>query len=201
MKKYIQKQVIKEINKSSKVLDLGCGDGRLLEFLVNKKKVNAYGIDIKFDNIISCTQKGLSVFHGDLNEGLPGFSDNSFDTVILSQTLQQVQDPQLLLNEMLRVGKKGIVTFPNFAHYTVRFNLMFKGKAPKTKQLPYEWYDTPNIRVLSIKNFKELCKKLDIKIEKEIPIFSNMLERILLPNRLTNLLAREGMFVISKSTQ
>ncbi len=199
MKHYAQEQIITHVPLQSKVLDLGCGDGALLLKLNKIKKIKGYGIDILIENIVKCTEQGISVYHGDLNEGLPGFATHSYDIVILSQTLQQIEDPKMVLEEMLRVGQQGIVTFPNFAYWKVRLNLFLKGSAPKTKHLPYEWYNTPNIRVLSIADFKQLCHKLGIKIVKEIPIYTTSVQRQLFPKCLTNLFAPEGMFVIEKT--
>ena len=199
MKDYVHNQLASYIQPHSKVLDLGCGDGRLLHCLIQTKQIKGYGIDILIDNIVKCTKQEISVYHGDLNEGLPGFAPHSYDMVILSQTLQQIEDPKMVLEEMLRVGQQGIVIFPNFAYWKVRLNLLFNGSAPKTKHLPYEWYNTPNIRVLSIIDFKKLCRTLGIKIVKEIPIYTTSFQRLLFPKYLTNLFAPEGMFVIEKA--
>jgi len=198
MNNYIKNKLIEQVPPHSKVLDLGCGDGDLLHTLKKQKQTSGYGIDIAISNIIECTRKGISVYHGNLNEGLPGFASQSYDIVILSQTLQQIEDPKTLLLEMLRVGKQGIVTFPNFAYWKVRLHLLRHGIAPKTKQLPYEWYNTPNIRVLSIADFKQLCQSVGIKIVKEIPLYTTSMKRLMLPKCLTNLLAPEGMFIIEK---
>lgn len=189
------KQIFKLIPKHAKVLDLGCGDGRILEILKRQKKCDVYGIDIDFKNIVTCVQKGLSVFHGNIDEGLSEFPDKCFDYVIISETIQQVQKPLYVISEMLRVGQKAIVTFPNFGHWSIRYQIL-KGVAPNTKTLPYQWFDTPNIRVLSIKDFRNLCKQNGFKIIKEVP-----LRPIQIPflSRLTsNLLAKRGMFILQK---
>ena len=155
------------IEKNAQVLDLGCGDGTLLKMLKNKG-ICARGIDISQSNIVKCLEKGLSVFQGDIDEGLMGYSDKSYDYVILNQTLQLTEKPDYVINEMLRTGKKIFVSFPNFGYWRIRFYLFFKGKMPKSNILPFEWYDTPNIHLLTIRDFLEFAKKNNIKIEKKI---------------------------------
>ncbi len=185
------------IEEKSKVLDLGCGDGDLLYYLKLNKKVIPYGVEISEKGIMRCIEKGVSVFQGDIDEGLSDFKSKSFDYVILSQTLQVTKKPYLVLKEMLRVGKKCIVSFPNFGYYRIRFYLLLKGRMPKVKFLPYEWYDTPNIHHLTIKDFYDFCKKNNIKILKRF--FSNKIEE---KNRLIrlfpNLFAQYGIFLITK---
>ncbi len=162
--------IAKWIEPESRVLDLGCGDGTLLEYLIRNKKVKATGVNIDQEEIISCAAKGISVIQQDLNEPLANFKDQSYDYVILSQTLQVVHHPDRIMQEILRVGKYALVSFPNFAYYRMRFGLFFGGKMPKTKTLPWKWYDTPNIHHLTLKDFRNFCKKHDIKILKEYHI-------------------------------
>ena len=150
----------------SKILDLGCGNGALIDFLRKQKQCMGYGVDIRYENIIECTKRCIPVYQGNLDEGLSAFADHSYDVVILSQTLQQVKRPLYVINEMLRVGKKGIVSFPNFAHWRTRMQLL-SGNIPKTPSLPYSWAETPNIRVISIGAFRETCATHHIKILKE----------------------------------
>jgi methionine biosynthesis protein MetW len=188
----MRNKIISFIPPHSKILDLGCGNGELLTVLKTSKKCHCYGVDINYDNIISCTQRGISVFQGNLDEGLSGFSDQSYDVVILSQTLQQVQRPLFVIEEMLRVGKMAIVTFPNFAHWKTRLQLFF-GKIPQTKTLPYFWYDTPNIRVISIDSFRTLCDEKNIEIVKE----NHVTPIAIVPN----LLATRGVFLIEKANE
>ncbi len=152
-------RIIDCIDPHSKVLDLGCGDGALLHAMAQQKQVTCYGIEIDFENILACVGRGISVFQGDINEGLHEFSNHSYDYVILSHTLQQIHKPLFVISEMLRVGKKAIVSFPNFGYWSIRLQLLLRGKTPKSKSLPYEWYDTPNIRVLTIQDFKAMCKR------------------------------------------
>jgi methionine biosynthesis protein MetW len=159
------------IDKGSSVLDLGCANGELIELLINSKNVSAQGVEISESGISECIKKGLSVYHGDIDEGLADFHDQSFDYVILSQTLQEVYNPALVMKEILRVGKKAIVSFPNFSYWKVRTNLFFKGSAFKNKYESYLWYDSPHINLITIKDFRAYCNNNNIEILMEIPIF------------------------------
>lgn len=159
--------ILQTIPEGSTVLDLGCGDGSLLLQLCQQKKCHGYGVELKTEHVLSCTEKGVPVYHGDINDGLPEFSDQSFDFVVLSQTLQVVKNPILLLKEMVRVGRQTLVIFPNFAYFKNRIKLL-SGTAPKSKNLPHEWYDTPNIRVITISDFKRATDKNDIEIYKDL---------------------------------
>jgi methionine biosynthesis protein MetW len=161
------------IEAGSSVLDLGCGDGRLLYYLIKNKKVSGMGIEIDPQRMVSCIEKGIPVIEHDLNEKFEELGDQTYDYVILSQTIQEVLHPDLLIEEILRVGKYGIITFPNFGYYRVRLSLLFSGKMPKSKTLPYEWYDTPNIHLLTFEDFKNFCKKRGIKIIHTFYIIGN----------------------------
>ncbi len=152
------------IASDSRVLDLGCGDGELLQYLVEHKAVRGLGVEIDADNITHCIGKGLNVIEQDIDQGLTNFSDNSFDTVLLTQTLQAVHRPDFVLQEMLRVGKECIITFPNFGHWQARWHLMLRGKMPVSKFMPFEWYNTPNIHFCTVKDFEALCEKHNIRI-------------------------------------
>jgi methionine biosynthesis protein MetW len=157
--------IVSLIESGSSVLDLGCGDGELLAVLKKEKNVmRSQGIEIDEQAIYRCVARGLSVFHGDIDSGLAEYADKSFDYVILNQTFQQVKKPDVVLGEALRVGRKVIVGFPNFAHYKARYHLAILGRAPITRSLPYEWYDTPNIHFLSIADFRDYCRKREIQI-------------------------------------
>jgi methionine biosynthesis protein MetW len=197
MKPY-QTIVYDHIHAGERVIDLGCGTGQLLKELRHKKHCDGYGIDQAFDNVVQAIKEGLPVYHGDVLEGIRPFDDQVFDVAILSQTLQQVLHPEQLLLEMTRIAKRVIITFPNFGHWRVRMHLCLKGVSPKTSQLPYDWYDTPNIRVITIQEFRELCHRLNMTIIREIPSVTSPINRLIFPLRLTNLFAEKGIFVIQK---
>ena len=158
------------IGKNSRVLDLGCGEGELLMYLQTHKQVMGSGIDNREENVLKCIEKGLSVIQGDINTEVEDYPDLSFDYVILSQTLQQVYAPSELIRSLLRIGKKVIVSFPNFSHWRARLQLLFTGYAPVTAQLTYEWYNTPNIRVITLKDFRKYAKKIGFDIIKQAAI-------------------------------
>ena len=153
------------IKADTKVLDLGCGDGTLLAYLRDQRKVLGYGLEIDRFNIEACVEKNINVIQANLNDGLKAyFADNSFDCVIMSQTLQATEQPDLLIEEMLRVGDEGIVTFPNMAHWSARLQLGLKGIMPVTKNLPNQWFNTPNVHLCTLNDFEVLCQKHDIQI-------------------------------------
>lgn len=181
------------VERGSSVLDLGCGDGELMELLIRERGVMARGVEISEEGVYRCIARGLSVHHGDLDEGLEDYPDEAFDYVILSQTLQAVRKPKLVLEEMLRVGHLGIVTFPNFAYWRSRLDLGLRGRMPVTNDLPYEWYDTPNIHLTTIKDFLRLCHDGHISVEQVIYLSGD--RRVTL---LPNLLARTALFAVKK---
>lgn len=187
------------IEPNSTVLDLGCGEGHLLHDLVEHKQVIGTGIEHSEDRVAECISKGLSVIHGDINEEIVDYPDNSFDYVILSQTLQQVYEPVTLLQHLLRIGNKGIVSFPNFSHWRSRLQLLYSGHAPVTKQLPYEWYNTPNIRVITIKDFRKFSKEVGFKIDREAAVDNSSRSRSgKIIEFLPHLRATYGIFIIGK---
>ena len=186
------------IEQGAKVLDLGCGEGTLLKMLSDKKNCNGVGIEINQQNAIKSIEKGLSIIQGDLLEWLQNFSDDEYDYVILNQTLQSTEKPDLVIEEMLRVGKKAVVSFPNFGYWRVRFYLFFNGKMPKSNILPFEWYDTPNIHLLTLNDFFEFCKKRNIKILDSIYMKRAKDFKNLFIKTMTNLFTEEAIFVISK---
>lgn len=152
------------IQQGSRILDLGCGDGTLLKFLIDTKQVQGYGLEIDAAQINTCIDKGLNVIEQNLDRGLGNFTDKSFDTVLMTQALQTLHFPHLVLDEMLRVGKECIVTFPNFGHWKARFYLATRGRMPVSDLLPYEWYDTPNIHFCTFNDFEVLCRERNIKV-------------------------------------
>jgi len=187
------KVILDLINPQSTVLDLGCGAGDLLYLLVKEKKSRVQGIEIDDQAIYKCVAKGLNVFHGDIDTGLTEFRNKSFDYVILNQSMQQILHVDKVLTDALRVGKKVIVGIPNFAYYKSRLQMFFKGRAPVTASLPYQWYETPNLHFLSIIDFRNYCRAKQIKIEHSICIG----EKKKIPF-LSNLFAQTGIFLISK---
>lgn len=188
------------IEPGSKVLDLGCGEGDLLHFLKRNKQVTGTGIERGESKVAQCIEKGLSVLQGDINQEVLDYPDHTFDYVILSQTLQQVYDPANLLQSLLRIGTKGIVSFPNFSHWRSRFQLLLTGYAPITKQLPYEWYDTPNIRVITLKDFRKFSKEVGFKVLKEVAINTNSQDRRgKIVEFYPNIRATYGIFMIGKA--
>ncbi len=156
--------IAKIIEPYSKVLDLGCGDGELLAYLIKEKGIKAQGIEVSEEAIYKCVEKGVNVFHGDMESGLGWYSDKSFDYVIMNQSMQEMKNVDFVIKEALRVGKKVIVGFPNFAYIKARLDIFFYGKAPLTESLPYTWYNTPNIHFFSIKDFEEYCRSKGIKV-------------------------------------
>ena len=153
------------IAPDSRVLDLGCGDGTLLDSLQQQRNVDGYGLEINPENIVACVKKGVNVIQSDLDEGLRDyFAENSFDYVVMTQTLQAMYYPTRLLRDMLNVGKEGIITFPNFGHWKSRWQIAVGGHMPVSRSLPNEWFNTPNIHLCTLNDFESLCNRLDIEI-------------------------------------
>ena len=188
-------EIVKLVEPGSSVLDLGCGDGALLARLIAAKRVRGRGVELRESMIIESISKGISVFQGDLDEGLRDYASGSYDYVILNQTLQVVHRPMLLLAEMLRVGKRVIVSFPNFGYYRVRLQLLVSGRMPVTSDLPYSWYDTPNIHLCTRNDFIDYCAAGGVTILREIDIG----RRRTISRRLANWLAAEVLFVLSSA--
>jgi methionine biosynthesis protein MetW len=187
------------IEKNTRVLDVGCGDGTLMEFLQNNKEIDIRGIEISKENSQQCVGKGLTVIEGDAEKDLSQFPDASFDFVILSQTLQAFLNPEIVIKELLRVGKKAIVTVPNFGFWKVRLHLLLKGTMPITKNLPDEWYNTPNLHMCTIKDFCKFCHERDIKLDKALALHNDKTSSINETNlNIKNLSAELGIFLIEK---
>jgi len=182
----------------ARVLDLGCGDGALLERLIRDKGADAHGIEVDEEAVRQCIRRGVPVYHGDMLEGMKMFRDGTFDCVVLSQTLQQALRPAAVVEEMLRVGRRGIISFPNFGHWRVRLQLLFSGRAPVTRSLPYAWHDTPNLRVLTLKDFRDFCRERRLRIADSI-YFSGTYRKI--PPLAANLLAATAVFIIERDDQ
>ena len=152
------------IRPESEILDLGCGEGELLSYLKTEKNVHGYGLEINPEKLTACIRNGVNVIEQNLDNGLSNFEDQSIDTVVMTQALQAVQRPDELLDEMLRIGKEAIVTFPNFGYWKTRFYLLLKGRMPMSDTLPYNWYDTPNIHMCTFRDFEILCLEKGIRI-------------------------------------
>ena len=187
------------ITGGSKVLDVGCDDGTLMEYLKETKDVNIRGIEISKQKVQTCISKGLTVIEGNAEYDLKQFPDNSFDYVVLGQTLQAFINPEIVIRELLRVGKKAVVTIPNFGHWKVRFNLLFKGTMPVTQTLPNDWYNTPNIHMCTIRDFFVFSKKIDFKIFKSLALMNKKVSSINSSNLfIKNLFSELGIFLIEK---
>jgi methionine biosynthesis protein MetW len=179
------------VEQRSRVLDLGCGEGELLAWLVENKGVLARGVEISAIKVRKAIGRGVSAYQGDIDEGLADYPDSAFDYVILSQTLQETRAPLQVMKEMLRVGRRAIVSFPNFGHWTMRRAMLFTGQAPKTKLFPYDWYNSPNIHFLSINDFEDLCRSSGFPIEKRY--FLSGATRV---TWLPNLMAQTAVFLL-----
>jgi methionine biosynthesis protein MetW len=187
------------VEKNTRVLDVGCGDGTLMEFLKNNKHIDIRGIEISKNKVQKCIEKGLTVIEGDAEKELAQFPDSSFDYVILSQTLQAFLDPEKVISELLRIGKKAIVTIPNFGYWKVRLHLLIKGSMPITRTLPDEWYNTPNIHLCTIKDFVFFSKAKNFKLSKSIALKNNQLSDIKNSNlNIKNLSSNLGIFLIER---
>ena len=187
------------LEENTRILDVGCDDGTLMEFLKKNKNVNIRGIEISKEKVQTCISKGLTVIEGNAEFDLKQFPDNSFDYVVLGQTLQAFINPEVVIKELLRVGNKAIVTIPNFGHWKVRLNLLIKGTMPVTQSLPHEWYNTPNIHMCTIKDFFIFAKKLDFKIFKSLALVNKKVSNINNTNLFfKNLFSELGIFLIEK---
>ena len=199
MTKILRNDLIKISNliqKDEKVLDVGCGDGNLIYYLSKNRNVNCRGIEITLKGVGSCLEKGLSVVQGDANFDLEDYPDNSFSTVILSQTIQAMIYPERVIENLIRIGKRAIISFPNFGFWKVRKDFLFSGKMPKNKILPFDWYDTPNIHLCSYKDFSDFFKKKKISVDEFYCLDENGND--IKKNYFTNLLTFQVIFCVSK---
>ena len=187
------------IENNTRVLDVGCGDGTLMKYLKDEKNVDTRGLEISKNNVQNCTSKGLSVIEGNAEKDLHQFPNLSFDYVILSQTLQAFYNPEKVIDDLLRVANKAIVTIPNFGHWKVRIHLLLKGTMPVTKNLPNEWYNTPNLHMCTIKDFFNFCSKKKIELYKSIALSGEKTSTINTGNiNIKNLSSELGIFLIKK---
>ena len=193
-------KIISEIiKKNTRVLDVGCGDGTLMKFLKENKNVDARGFEISKTKAQNCIGKGLTVIEGDAEKDLKQFPNSSFDYAVLSQTLQAFYNPEKVIDDLLRVSKKAIVTIPNFGFWKIRLHLLLKGTMPITKNLPDEWYNTPNLHMCSIKDFFNFCSKKNIKLDQSIALNNEKTSSINTGNlNLKNLSSELGIFLIEK---
>ena len=193
------KIIANSIQREKSILDVGCGDGELMKFIFENISKKIRGLEISKDNVQKCIQKGLTVIEGNAEIDLQQFPNNSFDYVILSQTLQAFLNPEKVISDLLRIGKTSIVTIPNFGFWKVRFNLLFKGTMPVTKTLPNEWYNTPNLHMCSIKDFVNFCNNRKINLFKSLALTNNKVSSINKFNlNFKNLTSELGIFLIEK---
>jgi len=187
------------IEPGSRVLDVGCGDGTLLQMLTNIKDVDARGVELSQTGVNACVARGLSVIQGDADADLPAYPDQAFDYVILSQTIQATRKPKSVLDELLRIGRRVIVSFPNFGYWKVRLHLMMSGRMPMTDLLDQPWYETPNIHLCTIRDFVTMCEGMNVKIENAYARRGNRIKlRFSKPGMLANLIADEAIFILSR---
>jgi methionine biosynthesis protein MetW len=187
------------VEPGSRVLDVGCGDGDLLTLLRDRKGVDGRGIELSREGVNACLAKGLPVIQGDADTDLADYPDDAFDYVILSQTIQATRQPKVVLEHLLRIGRRAIVSFPNFGHWRVRVDLALKGRMPVTDNLPYSWYDTPNIHFCTIRDFVELCREVGAQMEKAVALNAGGRPmQVSLPWWVWNLLGDQGVFLLKR---
>ncbi len=189
------KLLLQQVKRDSRVVDFGCGDGRLLAKLRDEHGCEVQGVDVDPEHLLAALERGVPVVRANLDAGLSEFPSQSFDFAVLSQTLQQVQRPQFVLEEMLRIARRGLVVVPNFGYWQVRFQVLWQGRAPVTESLPYEWYNSPNIHFMTMRDFRDLCQKQNIRIITEVPI----IKRQACPDAwAANLRAESALYVLER---
>ena len=187
------------VEPGSRVLDVGCGDGALLRILAETRQVDGRGIELSQSGVNQCVARGLSVVQGDADTDLVNYPDDAFDFAILSQTIQATHRPREVLDQLLRIGRRAIVSFPNFGHWNIRRQLVFKGRMPVTKNLSYAWHDTPNIHFCTIKDFMMLCRELDARVERSIALNAHGQRMGLgIPLFMQNVLGEQAIFLLSR---
>jgi methionine biosynthesis protein MetW len=187
------------IERGARVLDVGCGDGSLLQILTDQRQVDGRGIELSQSGVNGCVAKGLSVIQGDADTDLADYPDDAFDYVILSQTLQATRQPRDVVKHLLRIGRRAIVSFPNFGHWRIRMQLAFLGRMPVTKNLSYAWYDTPNIHFCTIRDFVSLCDELQAEVEKAVALDRNgSAMRMNLPWAVWNMFGEQAVFMLKR---
>jgi methionine biosynthesis protein MetW len=184
------------VEPGSRVLDIGCGDGALLAYLAAEKRVDGRGVELSQSGVNSCVRHGLSVIQGDADRDLKDYPSDAFDYAILSQTLQATRNPRDVIENLVRIGRRAIVSFPNFGHWRVRLRLLVGGRMPMTGLLSHPWYETPNIHFCTIIDFEELCREMGIRIERSLPLDHS--GRPLHAAASANLLAEQAMFLLSR---
>lgn len=189
--------LMQHIERGSRVVDFGCGDGRLLERLRDEHGCSVQGIELDLDGIVGCIARGVSAMRADLDEHLDGIPDNTFDFAVLSQTLQQLRHPQTVLTEILRVSHRALVVVPNFGHWRVRHQVVWHGRAPVTSDLPYEWYNTPNLHFMSMRDFRDLTERLHFVVKQEIPMIGGRSQEGML---FANLRAESALYLLERGT-
>ena len=195
----IDRLIMEKIVKGSRVIDLGCGNGRLLKKLRDESDCSVLGIELELEEIVESLGAGISVIQADLDQPLSQIPEQSFDYAVLSQTLQEIGHPKELLLEMLRIAQRAIVVVPNFGHWRVRFAIAYRGVTPVTDALPYEWYDTPNQRFMSLHDFRELCHKVHIQIQEEVPIVKGETKTGILCRISPNLGADSVLYMLERT--
>jgi methionine biosynthesis protein MetW len=191
-------RVAEMVAPQSRVLDIGCGDGSLLDHLQREKQVDGRGIELSMEGVRGAVAQGLSVIQGDADADLKDYPPGAFDYVILSQTLQATREPREVLQNMLRIGRRAIVSFPNFGHWRIRLSLALQGRMPKSKTLAYQWYDTPNIHLCTIRDFTDLCAELNVTVERALSLDVNGRVRFEGAGPLANLLGEQAIFLLGR---
>lgn len=187
------------IEPGSRVLDVGCGDGALLDYLVHERSVDGRGIELSSEGVNACVSAGLSVIQGNAETDLYDYPDGAFDYVVLSQTLQAMHEPKMILQQLLRIGRRAAVSLPNFAHWRLRLYLMLRGRMPMSGALSYNWYETPNIHLCSIKDFIDLCRQLGIEIERSVCLVHRGVHHRFGPTAVSaNLLGEQAVFLLRR---